>query len=347
MKVTVKISFDGCRKIEVDTKQSDTVADVIAKIRTQEDIESKIHLNLFRYSKLLNESNKISDFSFSSNGSIHPLTLTTVGPCGKIQIIVNIDSNGGNKRIKVNVNGTDTIANVVKTVGAKGSIPIETAQNMYFAGISMNNNHNLSYYGIGNNSEITISLLNHGQHFQIFVKTLTGQHFAINDVKRSDTVDTFRRKIQSITGTPLDMMILLYGGIQLKDGRTFSDYKIPKEATIHLLLRLRGMISTFTSSDTANSPLVSYLMKSDEERAQALVPIAALRYKAQSLCADNSSTFRYQEDPDLLHESQLDLLCDLIDFMWAKTAALTDNAGRVDMRLTLTYDQLGRVSWPQ
>ena len=64
MKATVKISFDdGCRKIEADVKPSDTVADVIAKIRTQEDIDSKIHLNFFGRSRLMNESKKISEFT--------------------------------------------------------------------------------------------------------------------------------------------------------------------------------------------------------------------------------------------------------------------------------------------
>ena len=85
-------------------------------------------------------------------------------------------------------------------------------------------------------------------------------------------------------------------------------------------------------------------MKSDEEREQAAVPLEALREKARFSGVDTFSTFRYQEDPDLLRESQLDLLCDLIDFMWEKTALLADNSDRVDLRLTLTDDQLGRVS---
>eukprot|EP00972_Heterocapsa_arctica_P026408 3889088-Heterocapsa_arctica.AAC.1 len=33
---------------------------------------------------------------------------------------------------------------------------------------------------------------------------------------------------------------LLYGVAELKDGRTISDYGIPKESTLFLLLRLRG-----------------------------------------------------------------------------------------------------------
>ena len=80
MKAIIKISFDGCREIEVDTKTSDTVADVIAKIRTQEDMDRDVQLNLFCHSHLLNESDKISDFVVSSNGRMHPLTLTTLGP---------------------------------------------------------------------------------------------------------------------------------------------------------------------------------------------------------------------------------------------------------------------------
>ena len=332
MKTTVKISFDGCREIEVDALPSDTVADVIAKIRTQEDIDSKIHLNLFSYSSLMNESNKISNFTHH-DGEIYPLTLTTVGSIAPMKIHVCRSK----KRIKIVVNGTDTIATVIKKVGAEGSIPIEEAQDLYFAGISMNNNHNLSYYGIGNNSEITVSPLN------IFVKTPTGKNFMVG-LKRSDTVDTCLLKIQSMEGIPADQQRLIWAGRQLEEGRNFFYYHIQNEAIIHLVLRLRGMISTFTSNDTINSPLVSYLMKSDEERVTANVPLDALRKKASAKYANTSSSFIYQEDPDLLHESQLDLLCDLIDFIWEKTVLLDDNSDRVDMRLTLTEAQLGRVS---
>ena len=74
---------------------------------------------------------------------------------------------------------------------------------------------------------------------------------------------------------------MIYGGIQLETEHTVGDYYIQKGATLHLVLRLRGMISTFNSVDTSN-PLINYLMMTDEERANSSVPINELRKLAKS-----------------------------------------------------------------
>ena len=79
---------------------------------------------------------------------------------------------------------------------------------------------------------------------QVFLTTLAG-HTCIIDTRLSETIGTFKRRVQEKVGVPAAQQRLVFGGRELAgDKRILSDYNFTSEPTVHLLLRLRGGMRT-------------------------------------------------------------------------------------------------------
>lgn len=83
---------------------------------------------------------------------------------------------------------------------------------------------------------------------QIFIKLLSGATQTIN-VEPSDTIEKIKQTIAQLPTQPPQpipsQQRLIFRSHQLEDGRSLTEYKITECATLHMVLRLRGMISGF------------------------------------------------------------------------------------------------------
>ncbi|KAH8799243.1 hypothetical protein DL96DRAFT_1638121 [Flagelloscypha sp. PMI_526] len=82
---------------------------------------------------------------------------------------------------------------------------------------------------------------------QVFVKILTGKTITV-DIEPSETIYDLKFKVESKEGLPPDSQRLIYAGKQVENDRTLSDYGIQKEATLHLVLSLRGGMQIFVKT---------------------------------------------------------------------------------------------------
>lgn len=85
-----------------------------------------------------------------------------------------------------------------------------------------------------------------GKTITLFIKTMTGKTIVINIDPDAD-VPELKRLICVHEGIPEDQQRLIYAGFNLDDEHKIKVYGITKNATIHLVLRLRGGMYTETS----------------------------------------------------------------------------------------------------
>jgi ubiquitin len=180
-------------------------------------------------------------FPFSMGGAYQrssspttPATSLSLSVRGGMQLFVKTLTG---KTVSIEVEEGESIEDVKAKISEKEGIPPEQ-QRLIFGGQQLQDAKTLEDYDVGDDATLHLVLRLRGG-MQLFVKTLTGKTVSI-EVEEGESIEDVKAKISEKEGIPPEQQRLIFGGQQLQDAKTLEDYDVGDDATLHLVLRLRG-----------------------------------------------------------------------------------------------------------